>query len=154
MLRFEKEYNMWIYIHDSRRITISPWRTGMGPMTEILIRENEKKKIILEIWEKNFNKEYFSPQDVEKTSRKLEELCKELLTIDISCDESERITTLRPCVQKLMQSESVKAVHAYYGLGLLFGMKKDKSKIKESSAIPARMLEHPGTRLDGPDNIG
>lgn len=143
--------NIWVFTNESRNVVITTWANTKkgGPITEVVL-EDGKKQVILEILEKNFNEELFSPKNPDKTAEKVMELCDTILTIDTSGSEYWIILSLRRCVKNLMeQLNTVKGIHAYYGNGLSFGMTRNKfGQIKKMDAIPSRSMEFPATRLD------
>lgn len=148
-LTFDLTANIWAFTSESRMVVITSWRnTKKGPMTEVVL-EDGKKQVILEIIEKNFNEEWFSPKQSDKTAEKIMELCSAILTIDTSGAEYWIISSLRPCVEKLMEHSRIKCIHAYYGNGLFFGMTKNKiGQIKKMDTLPNRSMEFPATRYD------
>lgn len=150
-LYFDFTSNIWAFISDSRKIFITSWRgTKKGPMIEIVL-ENEKKQVIIEILEKNFNEELYLPEQADETMKKVMELCRIISSIETERTDYWMFSSLTSCVQELMRWESaeIKGIHTYYGNGLFFGMKKNIfGKTEMLNSIPSRCMEFPGSRLD------
>ncbi len=150
-LYFDFTSHIWAFINGSRKIFITSWRvTQKGPMTEVVL-EDEEKQVIIEILEKKFNEELYLPKQADETMKKVMELCKIISSIDTEGNVYWMISSLTPCVQKLMQqfSDDIKGIHTYYGNGLFFGMRKNIfGKIQKLNSIPSRCMEFPGSRLD------
>lgn len=134
---------LWISI-------ISSPDTKKGPITEIVL-ENERKQVIIEILEKKFNKELYLSKQLDKTMKKVMEICRIVSNIETELTDYGMISSLNSCVQELMQwySDGIKEVHTYYGNGLFFGMRKNIfGKTKMLNSIPSRCMQFPGSRID------
>lgn len=150
-LYFDFTSYIWVFINGSRKISIISWRdTKKGPMTEIVLKD-EEKQVIIEILEKKFNEELYFPEQADETMKKVMELCRTISSIDTKGTGYFMISSLIPCVQELTQrlSDEIKGIHTYYGNGLFFGMMRNKfGKIQKIDSIPSRCMEFPGSRLD------
>lgn len=144
--------NIWYFCSGSRQVWITPWRkTEKGPMTEVVVSE-EETEVILEILEKDFKKEWYSPKQPDETADDVMELCKDILSIDLSGTDYARSSSLRHFVQQIMQLRKIKGIHVYYGNGLFFGMIRNLiGQIKELDRISKRCMVFPATRIDSLD---
>ena len=153
-LYFDLTSHIWAFINGSRKIFITSWRdTKKGPMTEVVL-EDEEKQVIIEILEKKFDEELYLSEQADKAMKKVMELCKIISSIDTKGTGHFMISSLIPCVEELTQrlSNEIKGIHTYYGNGLFFGMIKNKfGKIQKLESIPSRCMEFPGSRLDSLD---
>lgn len=153
-LYFDLTSHIWAFINGSRKIFITSWRdTKKGPMTEVVL-EDEEKQVIIEILEKKFNEELYLSEQADKAMKKVMELCKIISSIDTKGTGYFMISSLIPCVEELIRrlSNEIKGIHTYYGNGLFFGMTKNKfGKIQKLDEISRRCMEFPGTRFDSLD---
>lgn len=153
-LYFDLTSHIWAFINGSRKIFITSWRdTKKGPMTEVVL-EDEEKQVIIEILEKKFDEDLYLSEQADKAMKKVMELCKIISSIDTTGTGYFMISSLIPCVEELTQrlSNEIKGIHTYYGNGLFFGMIKNKfGKIQKLDSIPSRCMEFPGSRLDSLD---
>lgn len=155
-LELDSENGTWRFTSNKGKkvIDISSWRTTeKGDMTEIFLEDSKwKKEIIIEMIEKNFNDEFFSPKNPDETADKIMELCGSLLSIDTTRTAYNMASSLYNCLEKLLTEpflRNVKCMHVYYGNGLFFGVKRIQyNKAKRIECIPKRCMEFPGTRLD------
>lgn len=135
-------------------ILINSWRTTeKGDMTEIFLKDFDwNKEIIIEMIEKKFNDEFYSPKNPKETANKIMELCKTLLSVETERTINNMYSSLYHCLEKLLTeqtSSNVKCMHVYYGNELFFGIRRNRfNKPKRIDCIPKRCLEFPGTRLD------
>lgn len=149
-LFFDSSSCIWTFVCDSRKITIISWAdTQKGPMTELTIL-SAGKKIIIEVIERKFNTELYSPVKAEESAKKVLELCSVLSSIDMTSVPYWMILSLHPRIEEVAkQFVRAKSIHAYYGNGLFFGIKINLfGKVKRLDSIPGRCMEFPGTRLD------
>lgn len=153
-LYFDLTSHIWAFINGSRKIFITSWRdTKKGPMTEVVLND-EEKQVIIEILEKKFNEELYLSEQADKAMKEVMELCKIISSIDTKGTGNFMISSLIPCVEELIRrlSNEIKGIHTYYGNGLFFGMTKNKfGKIQKLDEISGRCMEFPGTRFDSLD---
>lgn len=136
--------NVWTYRGGSREITITPWNdTKKGPITEICIQEGGEE-FVIEILEKEFDKELFSPEDPNEAAEEVMGFIVILSRMEMNDTEK-----LRNCVKKFTKKLTrIRAVHVYCANNVSFGMKKKWfGKIKLIHHIPDRAIEFLGTKL-------
>lgn len=141
VLFFDRAFGSWAFARGLRKIFITPWRdTSKGPITQIIMRE-KGKEIIIEIVEKDFDEELFSPKQLSESVEHLMEYI-EILFEEIQMHDTTEhmISSLYLCVKRITQKLwRIKEVHVYCGK-VSFGMKKNFGKIKNIKSIPDKAM--------------
>lgn len=151
-LVYNCELKTWEFLEEvrERRISVISWdETLKGAITEIYFKDKDKE-FIIEILERNFNREFYIPRDYEGTAKIIMNVCQQIAaTVDTS-PESMFPNALKDTIEVIMchyYPNEAKEAHIYYGLGEFFGIKKEFTFFTEQKEIPARSIKCPGTRM-------
>lgn len=115
-------------------------------MTQIVFTDAEQRQeVFFEIFEKEFNEEFYYPKELDEIAKKITEICK-IVWKYIGKDSTS--SPEESCAEELLLNHfsDNATFHVYYGNGLFFGMRRkrfNKEEVEKIEAIPMRCRESP-----------